>query len=48
MANICDCCGKKNNSWAGDPMHLSGDKLLCYKCASHIQHDILRFIRLNS
>lgn len=40
MANICDCCGKKNNAWIGDPLYLSGNKLLCCKCANHIQQEM--------
>lgn len=36
MAKICECCGKKNNSFIGDPFQLDDEKILCYKCAEQI------------
>ncbi len=36
MAKICECCGKKNNSFIGDPYNLDAERILCYKCAEPI------------
>lgn len=47
MANFCECCGKKNSIFTGNPFWLSGysipgsdDKLLCHDCARPIRDDI--------
>ncbi len=40
MAKLCECCGNKNNSFGGDPLYLTNDKILCHKCAEPIKNDM--------
>ncbi|MBE7024712.1 MAG: hypothetical protein E7408_01485 [Ruminococcaceae bacterium] len=40
MAKLCECCGNKNNSFLGDPLYLTNDKILCHKCAQLIKKDV--------
>ncbi len=49
MAKLCECCGKRNNPFAGDMFYLTDDKVLCYKCAEKIRNDIndLYYVKTN-
>lgn len=40
MAKLCENCGNKNNAFAGDPVYLEDDKILCSKCAEPIRNDL--------
>ena len=40
MAKKCECCGKENNAWKGDPIPLVEDKILCCKCAEPIRQEL--------
>ena len=44
MTKVCECCGKKHNSFLwGEPFYLTDEKILCIDCSSGIYgkiHDL--------
>lgn len=40
MAKLCECCGKLNKGFKGDPLYLEDGKILCCNCAEPIRKEL--------
>lgn len=48
MAKLCECCGNKNNTFVGPPLHLEDDKILCYYCADPITDELNQLFHIKT